>query len=164
MNPQDNTFRLARASEQGLEWTLRRNCSVTPKQLALVYAALCALSLAIAAFFWFMGAAMVLPFALLELIAVATAFLVFARHANDAERVRLVRGSLVVEQETAGVLRRNEFPSERVRVMPLRSVGELIELQGAGSSVWLGRHVRAELRPLLAREMRTALQTWSGHR
>ena len=60
----NNAFRLATTSADGLHWTLRRNCSVTPGQLAATFLALGALSLAVAVFFWFQGAVLVLPFAL----------------------------------------------------------------------------------------------------
>jgi uncharacterized membrane protein len=151
-------FRLATESADGLHWTLQRNCSVTPAQLAMTFGALGALSLAVAVFFWFQGAVLVLPFALLELAALATAFVVYARHAADSERVSLQGGRLIVELETAGHVRRSEFVREWVRVEPL-SRGQLVEVRSGGSSVQLGRFLRPELRPVLAREIRQALST-----
>jgi len=101
---------------------------------------------------------LVLPFALLELAALATAFVVYARHAADSERVSLQGGRLIVELETAGHVRRSEFVREWVRVEPL-SRGQLVEVRSGGSSVQLGRFLRPELRPVLAREIRQALST-----
>ena len=149
-------FRLATESKDGLHWTLRRNCSVTPTQLAITFGALGALSLTVAVFFWFQGAALVLPFALLELAALATAFVVYARHAADSERVILQGGRLIVELETAGSVRRSEFVREWVRIEPLSS-GQLVEVRSGGASVQVGRFLRPELRPVLAREIRQAL-------
>ena len=77
-----------------MEWSLKRNCSVTPAQLGWLYASMCVVSLAVAGFFWSQGATLVLPFAVLELIAVAVAFLAYARHAADSERIRLLEGRL----------------------------------------------------------------------
>lgn len=141
----------------GVQWLLKRNCSVTPAQLAGLFASLCVVSLGIATFFWAQGARMVMPFAWLELIAVGIAFLVYARHASDGEKILLRGGQLVVELETAGRTERAEFNREWVRVEPKSDDGSLIEVSGQGKSVKVGRHLRPELRPELAREIRYAL-------
>ena len=141
-----------------MEWSLKRNCSVTPAQLGWLYASLCAVSLGVAVGFWSLGAPLVLPFALLELLAVGLAFLLYARHATDRERIRLLDGRLVVEQETAGRIQRCEFAREWVRVEPREDDGQLIEVRGGGQSVTVGRHLRSDLRPALAREIRLALR------
>lgn len=158
MSQSNNVFRFATLSESGMEWRLRRNCSVTPAQLGILYASLCVVSLGVAGFFWAQGATLVLPFAALELLAVGTAFLVYARHATDGERVRLAGGWLVVEQESAGRVVRSAFPRDRVRVEPGAMAAGLIEVRGGGQAVSIGRFMRADLRPLLAREIRQALR------
>lgn len=144
--------------QQTVQWLLKRNCSVTPAQLLWLYLSLCFVSLGIASFFWFQGAKMVMPFAWLELVAVGAAFRVYARHATDGERIVLQGGQLVVELENAGRLERAEFNREWVRVEPKNGDGSLIEVSGQGRSVSVGRHVRPELRPALAREIRYALR------
>jgi uncharacterized membrane protein len=100
----------------------------------------------------------VLPFAWLELMAVGAAFLVYSRHATDGERISLSGGRLVVELENAGRLERAEFDREWVRVEPLAGDRSLIALSARGRSVNVGRYVRPELRPALAREIRMALR------
>ena len=75
-----SAYRLARVSDQAVAWHLRRNCSVTPRQLGGIYAGLCLVSLGIAIGFWWLGAKLVLGFAGLELLAVGAAFLAYARH------------------------------------------------------------------------------------
>lgn len=152
-----NAHRFATESEQGMEWSLKRNCSVTPAQLGWLYASMCVVSLGVAGFFWSQGATLVLPFAVLELIAVAAAFLAYARHATDGERIRLLEGRLVVEQEMAGRTKRCEFAREWVQVEPRGGDGQMIELRCGGQSVSVGRFLRPELRPVLAREIRQAL-------
>lgn len=142
----------------GVQWLLKRNCSVSPKQLGLFYLSLCFLSLGIAGAFWLVGAWIVMPFACLELLAVGLAFLIYARHASDVEKIILQDGQLVVELETAGRLQRSEFNRAWVRVEPKNGDGSLIVLSGQGRSVWVGRHLRPELRPTLAREIRRALR------
>lgn len=151
-------FRFATVQGQAICWFLKRNCSVTPQQLGWLYASLCIVSLAIAGVFWAMGAVLVLPFAWLELAAVGLAFVAYARHARDGERISLKGRSLVVELETAGQLSRAEFHRDRVRVEPVAGDRSLIELSGQGRRVNVGRFVRPELRPMLAQEIRRALR------
>lgn len=145
-------------SHQAVQWLLKRNCSLSPIQLSWFYASLCLLSLVISAFFWLLGATLVLPFATLELLIVGGALLLYARHASDGERIILQGGQLVVELETAGRTLRSEFNREWVRIEPKHGDGSLIEVSGQGRSVQVGRHLRPELRPALAREIRFALR------
>ncbi|MFT5932972.1 MAG: putative membrane protein [Hydrogenophaga sp.] len=157
MDRSSSSFRLAKTSEDGLDWTLQRNCSVSPAQLGLCFLCLSALSLSVGLFFWFQGAVLVLPFAALELMALATAFLIHARHAADRERISVRGGQLVVEVERAGRVERCEFVREWVRIEPQRHHG-LVEVVGGGRSVCVGRFLRADLRVLLARELRQAVR------
>ena len=53
-----------------LQWVLRRNCSITPRQLIAVYLSLCAVSLLVGVGFWWQGATYVLAFAGAELLLV----------------------------------------------------------------------------------------------
>ena len=151
-------FRFATVQGQNVHWFLQRNCSVSPVQLAWLYVSLCVLSLGIGTVFWWHGATLVLPFAWIELVAVGAAFVVYARHAADGERISLQGRQLVVELENAGRLERAEFDCEWVRVEPSAADRSLIEVSGRGRSVNVGRYVRPELRPALAREIRRALR------
>ena len=151
-------FRFATVQGQAIHWFLRRNCSVTPVQLGWLYVSLCVVSLGIGAFFWFQGALLVLPFTWVELGAVGAAFMVYARHAADREHILLQGRRLVVELESAGRLERAEFNRDAVRVEPAADDRSLIELSGQGRRVNVGRFVRPELRPALAREIRLALR------
>lgn len=158
------TFRFSAASgpggqgPQAIQWLLKRNCSVSPAQLAWWYVSLCVVSLGIASFFWWQGATLVMPFAWLELLVVGVAFSVYARHAADGERIVLQGEQLLVELENAGRLERAAFNRQWVRVEPRGGDGSLIEVSGQGRSVKVGRHVRPELRPALARDIRQALR------
>lgn len=151
-------FRFATVQGQNIHWFLQRNCSVTPVQLAWLYVSLCVVSLAIGTVFWWHGATLVLPFAWIELVAVGAAFVVYARHAADGERISLQGRQLVVELESAGRLERAEFDREWVRVEPSAADRSLIEVSGRGRSVNVGRYLRPELRPALAQEIRRALR------
>jgi len=151
-------FRFATVQGQAIHWFLRRNCSVSPAQLGWLYASLCVVSLGIGTVFWFQGAVLILPFAWLELAAVGLAFMVYARHAADGEHILLQGGRLVVETENAGRLERAEFNRDRVRVEPGTDDRSLIEVSGQGRRVIVGRYLRPELRPVLAKELRQALR------
>jgi len=151
-------FRFATVSGQNIHWFLKRNCSVTPSQLGWLYASLCVVSLGIGGAFWLQGATMVLPFAWLELLAVGLAFVLYARHATDGEKIALQDGRLVVELENGGNYERAEFLPHQVRIEPQAGDRSLIEVSGQGRMVKVGRYVRPELRAALAREIRMALR------
>ncbi|WP_280154533.1 DUF2244 domain-containing protein [Piscinibacter sp. XHJ-5] len=146
------------AGEWAVEWKLKRNCSLAPRQLLGFYSVLCALSLAVASFFWWYGARMVMPFAWVELVAVGVAMLVYARHAADNEFIALRDDRLTVELASGSRVERVEFQPQWVRVEPQAGDGSLVELSGQGRRIAVGRYVRPELRPQLADELRTALR------
>lgn len=143
-----------------IEWLLKRNCSLSPKQLLAVYASLCVMSLGIATYFWMNGATLVMPFAWVELLVVGAALLFYARHATDQECIALQPGRLTVEHLSGGHVERAEFLPERVRVEPRDDDRSLIELSGQGRVIAVGRYVRPELRRALAEEFRVALRHW----
>jgi uncharacterized membrane protein len=91
-------------------------------------------------------------------MAVGAAFLVYARHARDGEKIVLQGRQLVVELENGGRTERAEFERDWVRVEPASGDGSLIQVSGQGRSITVGRHLRPDLRPLLAREIRFALR------
>jgi uncharacterized membrane protein len=141
-----------------VEWLFKRNCSLTPVQVGVAYACLCGTSLSVAGFFWLSGAPLVLPFAAIELLAVGVAFLLYARHAADRERIFLGAGRLVVEWECAGKVRREEFASDFAQVVSASAADALIEVRGGGRQASVGRYTRVELRSALAQEIRRALR------
>ncbi|MCM5678760.1 DUF2244 domain-containing protein [Schlegelella sp. S2-27] len=141
-----------------MEWVLKRNCSISPRQLMAVYASLCVVSFGIASYFWAHGARVVMFFAWVELLGVAAAMLLYARHAGDRERVALQSGRLVVERCDGSRTERVEFDPRRVRVECPDHAEALIVLSARGTSVEIGQHVRPGLRARLAEELRTALR------
>ena len=100
--PAPGVFRFGKAMRLpaggwAMQWLLKRNCSLAPRQLLWFYVVLSGLSLGIAVGFWLHGATLVMPFAGLEVLAIGVALLVYARHASDCESIRLQGGSLTVE-------------------------------------------------------------------
>lgn len=154
-------WRFAQALEggaAGLQWVLKRNCSISPAQLFGTYLALCAVSLSIALGFTWYGASPVLAFAGIELLLVGAALLVYARHAADCERITLAGGALSIEHQHGPQTERTQFRAAWVRVEPHHGEGSLVELSGDGRQSFVGRYLRAEMRMPLAQELRAALR------
>jgi len=157
---QDGGWRFGREQSAPLGWLfdLRRNVSITPRQLLGSYALLCAVSLAVAGGFWLHGVTVVSLFTGLELLAVGAALLVFARHAGDRETITLTQREISVVKRVGPVVEQVRFRAEWMRVEPVAGDGSLVELSGEGRSVRVGRHVRPEMRVALAQELRRALR------
>lgn len=141
-----------------IDWVLKRNCSMSPKQVLAVYASLCVISLAVAACFWFLGARLVMPFAWAELLLLGGMLLLYARHADDAEHLALQTGRLTVEWRGGGRIERAEFLPEWVRIELRNDERSLIELSDRGRVFEVGRFIRPELRRALAEELRAAVR------
>jgi len=154
-------WRFARALDDGsagLQWVLKRNCSITPAQLFGTYLALCGVSLTIALGFTWYGASPVLAFAGIELLLVGAALLFYARHASDQECITLSDGALLVEHHRGQQIERIRLRAAWVRVEPRHGEGSLVELSADGQQSFVGRYLRAELRTPLAHELRVALR------
>jgi uncharacterized membrane protein len=139
------------------EWILRRNCSITPRQLMMVYAALCTTSLLVAIVFALRGAWYILGFAILEMLAVGIAFFLYARHATDREHIALADDCLLVELIQVEHVRQFRLDPRRTRVEPPESARDLIGLEARGTRVEVGRFLTEWKRRELARELQSAL-------
>lgn len=140
------------------EWLLRRNCVLSPRRLALAFALPCGISLAIALSLTLAGAWWVLVFSCIEVSAVVWAFLYYARHATDRERIVLEGGRLLVE--TVEAQQRHEVWLDACWTKVALPSGPrgLIELEAKGVKVGVGRFVPGEMRRTVARELRSQLQ------
>lgn len=141
-----------------LQWRMVRQSSFSAVPLLAVYGLLCVLALGIGAAFWWLGAPGVLPFAGVELSMLGLAFWLCFRHADDSETLTLVARELSVEHRSGRQVERAVFRVEWVRVEPLHGEGSLVELSGQAQRLCVGRYLRPELRPALARELRLALR------
>ncbi len=139
------------------EWILKRNCSMSPGQLARAYLALCVASLLVASYFAARGAWLVPVFSVLELTAVAVAFVYFGRHATDREYVALSDSGLLVELVQAEHVRQYRMDPNRTRVaLPALRHG-LIGLESNGIRVEVGRFLTERRRQEFARELNQEL-------
>ncbi len=140
-----------------MDWLIRRNCSVSPRQFVACYASLAAFSLAIAALLWWCGAWLVLPFTGIELLAVGVAFVMYARHAVDFERIRLFPHRLLIERMSAERLTRLEFNPRWVRVEPGATPRDPVRLVSRGQRIVVGQHLAQYRRAQFARELHASL-------
>lgn len=150
-------------SDPAYHWTLKRNCSASPQQLALVFGSIVAVSFLFGAGFAAQGAWMVLPFVALELLAVAAAFICYGRHAADFERIELVDGELRIERHDGARVERRQMALPWTRV-ELDEAGRgwmqrvHLYLVARGERVEVGRHLPDERRRKLAQELKQALR------
>lgn len=142
-------------------WTIKRNCSASPKLLALVFASIIAISFIIGAAFAYHGLWLVLPFVGLEVLAVAAAFFVYGRHAVDYERIELRDGVVTVRrvEGTRATEWRARSAWTRVEAEAAR-----VHLAAHGARVEVGRHLAHDQRATLVQELRQALRTAAGAR
>ena len=141
------------------EWLLKRNCCLTPKQLALAYSVLFLMSFTVAAICVAMGAWQIIFFTLLELTAVTVAFLVYARHATDCEHIALSADCLLIEQSDGGKVRQMRLDPLSARIGVPKQPRDLIQVEARGVRVEVGRHVTAARRIQVAKEMQMHVPT-----
>ncbi|KAF1052883.1 MAG: hypothetical protein GAK41_00952 [Burkholderia gladioli] len=141
-----------------MDWLIKRNCSVSPRQFVACYASLAAFSLAIAVLLWWRGAWLVLPFTGLELLAVGVAFAIYARHAVDYERIRLFPHRLLIERMSAEQMTRFEFNPSWVRVEPGASPRDPVRVVSRGQSVVVGQYLAQYRRAQFASELHASLR------
>jgi uncharacterized membrane protein len=136
------------------DWTMKRNCSVSPKQFVCFYLSLAVVSLGIAFMLDLIGAWLVLPFTGIELLAVGIAFAIYARHAVDYERIRLFPNRLVIERVSAEQVTQFEFNPRWVRIEPGATPRDQIKLVSRGETIMIGQHLAQYRRAQFAGELR----------
>jgi uncharacterized membrane protein len=151
--PRDARFAV---TDAGFRVELKRNCSISPRGLALVFATLAALAVVIASAFAVLGAWLILPFAGLEIGLLGAAFLYTARHATDFERIERARERLTVDVSEAERRRRYELDARLARV---RLQGGRVLLQAPQARLEVGRHLDAASRAGFAAELGRRLQS-----
>lgn len=145
-------------TEPGFSLTVKRNCSISPRALAVLLALTAGLAFAIGIAFALYGAWPILPFAGLEIAALAAAFYLNGRHAADFERIALEAGLLVVEVRDAGRVATHRFNPQWVRLETSGTTRDVrLALRSEGRELEIGRLLDAPGRERLAREVRRRL-------
>lgn len=140
------------------EWLLKRNCSMSPRQVAIAYGMLCLFTFVIASAFALHGMWVVLAYALLETCGLALALLHYARHATDQEHILLSDSCLLVERFRAGECEQVRLDPYWTRIGQPTRRSTLIRLESRGVSVEVGGLVSEELRRKVAAELRAELR------
>ena len=144
-------------SPQCQEWVSKRNCALSPAQLAVFFGALALLSLGIAVFWAVNGAWVVIPFACIEVAALGAAYVVYGRHAADFDRVVFEPERIRVEAASGPTMQRFECVRRAVRIEYDGGRRTLIRLVGRGSEIEVGRFLLDTDRADLAKELRATL-------
>ena len=123
--------------------------------------ALCVASLLVATYFVMHGAWVVMVFAMLEMCAVAAAFIYFGRHAMDRECISLSEAELRVDLVQAEQSLSFRLDPRRTRVAIPEPRQRLIRLEANGERVEVGRYLTERRRQEFAQELNREL---SGYR
>ena len=140
------------------EWVFKRNCAMSPRQMAWALGGLALVSATVALGFWWLGAPWVVFFTALEWLALIVAAYYYSRHASDQERVVIGPNGVLVEHEIAGRVARLTFGLWGLQVQPPSAKQALVSIEGQGQSTTVGRHIRLEARRQLAAQLRHALR------
>lgn len=134
-------------------WFMRRNCSFTPKQLGLFYLAQSLFALSVASFFWFRGVRLIMPFTLLELMILAIALIIYARHTTDYESVKLHDGYLEIQTFDAGHAEQLRWNVLWVTLAPDLNTNHLVVLRYQGKEHAIGRFLTIPQRQKFLKEL-----------
>jgi len=106
------------------------------------------------------GAWLVLPFAGVEVIALAAAFCLCCRRAGDFERIRIVGGCVLVEVRDGEDTRSCELERAWVRIAERETDGAYrLTLSARNTEVEIGRHMDDARKRQLAATLRRALRS-----
>lgn len=139
------------------QWLLKRNCSLSPVQLAGCFSVLGFISMLIAVIFAANGAWPVVLFSFIELLGLLLAYVVYGRHAADYERIVVDESGVVVESVSADRMLSVRLRPAWLKVEYEDQRRDLIRLVQGGQSLFVGRFVAQEQRKQLADELRLSL-------
>ena len=147
------------------EWVLKRNCAMTPRQLGAWFGSLALLSLLLATALALRGAWLVVPFTMIEIVALGATFVWWGRHAGDCERIVVGAGVFRLETSDGGHLHQVEGCSTLARVRYGGSRRELIRIVLKGDEIAIGQYVPDDRRAALAKELSGVLASqWAVER
>jgi len=140
-------------------WALKRNCSVTPSVFLASCAVILTPPLFFALFFLVKGLWPITIFCSAEMIGLTIAFLAFARHAMDGERVWLFTdGRLIVEITEGRQCTRHVLNAAWTRLDAAAENPDTLWLCQGRTRLHLGRHVREPQRQAFGRELKKQLR------
>jgi uncharacterized membrane protein len=141
------------------QWILRRNCAISPYQLLAVFLSVCLVSLGIAVVWSALGQWVILPYAVVECLALGVAFVFYCRHAQDRESVSLAGSVVRIESLVGGVSRVTELPRDGIWVqLDSDDRHGLVSFRSGVQRELVGRFVDLEHRKRFVSEFRQAVQ------
>ena len=142
----------------GWVWHQKRNISIAPSHLAIIFTGLAAVSLLIGFGFYSVGASLVLPFCLVEIAALLVAYLYNAIHANDYEKLTVDGNVITLESKVGFKTHQVQLVKSLTRVDTLSHLNEMVQLRQGIKNTHFGKFVHANLRPHLARKISERLR------
>ncbi len=114
------------------------------------------MSILISLVFWVMGAPLILPFALMESLLLAVAFVCHARTRGDFDEITLNDSHLLVRQERQGQAQKYQFTRGLFRVSMTDGPSPLVRIAELGKQVELGEWLLPQERLSLCQELRSS--------
>ncbi|MFZ9812251.1 MAG: DUF2244 domain-containing protein [Burkholderiaceae bacterium] len=140
------------------KWVLRRNLAMSPTQLLAIYLSLSFVSLGIALVWSALGQWIILPYAILECLALGVAFVLYCRHAQDRECVSVERSVVRIESIVGGASQIEELPRFGIRVhWESNERNGLVSFRSGGKQALVGRFVDRDHRRRFVSEFRQAV-------
>ena len=153
VNPQ-----IGKKTDDGYEFLLKRNCSISPKQLAVIFIVLGLISIFVGTFFYSLGATLILPFSCLEVLALTAAYFYNAVHANDYERLIVGSQHVYFKSKLGHKFSEETFLKSLARILPSDHF-DLIKLSQGRRNIHFGKNIHSRLIPALELEVRQALRS-----
>jgi uncharacterized membrane protein len=150
--------RIGFKTDDGYEFYSKRNCSISPALLAIIFVFLGLVSLLIGIIFFFLGAPLVLPFSFLEVFALVAAYFYNALHANDYERLRVDNKNVYFEYKFGLKYREESFTKSMARILPSEH-NNLINLSQGQRNIHIGKYIHSTMRSFLEIEIKQALRS-----
>jgi uncharacterized membrane protein len=143
---------------QGADYsiTVKPNCSLSPRQKIWVFLAVAIFPICVSTVFALLGAWLVLPFAGLELLALAFAFYLVHCHSGDYENITIAGGNLAIERREYKNTSRVVFQCYWARVILRDGPGgeQRLWLRSHGKEVEFGRNMSNDARLILAGQLK----------
>lgn len=136
-----------------VQWALKKNCSLTPRQLAACLACVSLPGLLAGLAFFVLGAPMILLMLILQGITMAWCFVAYGRHAADREWLSVSRDAIEVHVVRGADEVRKTFDRATASLALLAGQHNLIAISESGRSVQVGSSLPRHLRPLLFQDL-----------
>jgi len=143
-------------------WLLQRRDVLSRRQLALLFASLCAPTLLVAAAFLWWGYWHMLAYAALELAALAACLRHYASHAGDYDRIDISESGIMIEQRRARRCSRRRLNPWSARLLPPGRDGDPIVIRDGDAQIALGSFLAPGQRRHLAIELSSCLRGNQG--